>query len=202
VSRLQNIESLAAARDLMRQGALFAPPGGHALGALLRIQGDAPDAEGLPAAWSEFRIAARSAIEVAAEAADWPTVEANLSALREVPEGAVIADQLANEFAARRLQERYLAEVIPATELKLLSSPPAAYPQEMLDSNIEGWVDVEFIVDRTGQPRDGVVADARPRGSFNAAALAALAQYRFAPFELDGRLYERRARLRIRFVIR
>jgi protein TonB len=81
-------------------------------------------------------------------------------------------------------------------------APEAAYPQDAIDANLEGWVELEFIVDPTGKPRDGVVVDARPRGRFDAAALAAVAAYRYAPFELDGRIYERRVRLRLRFVIR
>ena len=56
----------------------------------------------------------------------------------------------------------------------------------------EGWVDLEYVVDRSGQPRDLVVLRASPPGRFDAAALAAVAQYRYAPFERDGRMYERR----------
>jgi TonB family protein len=156
----------------------------------------------LAGAWSEFRVTARGVIEAAAASGDLPTVEAGLAALREAPGGAAIAEQLIKEFAARRLQERYLAEVVPASQLRLLVAPEAAYPQEAIDANLEGWVDLEFIVDPTGKPRDGVVIDARPRGRFDATALAAVAAYRYAPFELDGRIYERRVRLRLRFVIR
>jgi TonB family protein len=202
VVQQQNAESVVAARELVRQGALFAPPGNHALAMLLRIQSDAPDTEGLAGAWSEFRVTARGVIEAAAASGDLPTVEAGLAALREAPGGAAIAEQLIKEFAARRLQERYLAEVVPASQLRLLVAPEAAYPQEAIDANLEGWVDLVFIVDPTGRPRDGVVVDARPRGRFDATALAAVAAYRYVPFELDGRIYERRVRLRLRFVIR
>jgi TonB family protein len=202
VVQRQSEASLVAARELVRQGVLFAPPGNHALAMLLRVQGDAPDTEGLAGAWSEFRVATRGAIEAAAASADSPTVEAGLAALREAPDGAAIAEQLVGELAARRLQEQYLAEVIPASQLRLLAAPEATYPQEAIDANLEGWVDLEFIVDPTGKPRDGVVIDARPRGRFDATALAAVAAYRYAPFELDGRIYERRVRLRLRFVIR
>jgi TonB family protein len=202
VVQRQSAESVVAARDLVRQGVLFAPPGNHALAMLLRIQSDAPETEGLAGAWSEFRVTTRGVIEAAAASADLPTVEAGLAALREAPEGAAIAEQLAGEFAARRLQERYLAEAIPASQLRLLAAPEATYPQDAIDANLEGWVELEFIVDPTGKPRDGVVVDARPRGRFDDAALAAVAAYRYVPFELDGRIYERRVRLRLRFVIR
>jgi len=202
VVQRQSGESLVAARELVRQGVLFAPPGDHALAMLLRIQSDAPETEGLAAAWSEFRVAARGATDAAALIADLPTVEAGLAALREAPDGAAIAEQLVSEFAARRVQERYLAQAIPASQLQLLAAPEASYPQDAIDANLEGWVELEFIVDPTGKPRDGVVVDARPRGRFDNAALAAVNAYRYVPFEFDGRIYERRVRLRLRFVIR
>jgi protein TonB len=195
-------ESLVGALELVRQGVLFAPPGNHALAMLLRIQSDAPETEGLAGAWSEFRVTTRGVIEAAAASADLPTVEAGLAALREAPDGAAIAEQLVSEFAARRIQERYLAAAIPASQLRLLAAPEASYPQDAIDANLEGWVELEFIVDATGKPRDAVVVDARPRVRFDAAALAAVSAYRYVPFELDGRIYERRVRLRLRFVIR
>ena len=34
---------------------------------------------------------------------------------------------------------------------------------------------------------------------FNAAAFAAVERYRYLPFELNGRIYERRLRFRVRF---
>lgn len=202
LARRQGGETLTAARALIRAGALFAPAENHALAVLLSVQNDTPDAEGLALAWAEYRAAVRDVSEAAADADDWATAEAGLAALRETPDGATLANQLADEFAARRLQAQFLAEVIPASQLTMLSAPPAAYPQEAIDSNIEGWVDVEFIVDRTGRPRDGRVVDARPRVTFDGAALAALAGYRYEPFESNGRTYERRVRQRIRFVIR
>ena len=74
----------------------------------------------------------------------------------------------------------------------LRSSVPAVYPSQAIARGIEGWVDLEFVVDRNGQPRNLAVVQASPPGRFDAAALAAVAQYRYVPFERDGRVYERR----------
>jgi TonB family protein len=81
----------------------------------------------------------------------------------------------------------------------LRTSVRVAYPQDALEQGIEGWVDLEFVVDVMGQPRDVTVVAASQPGRFDAAALAAVERYRYVPFELDGRLYERRLRLRLRF---
>jgi protein TonB len=140
----------------------------------------------------------RAAIASAAENGE--ALDAALAALREAPEGAALATQLAADIEAR-LQQRYLAEPAPASELRLVNAPPARYPEEAREAGVEGWVDIEFIVDRAGQTREARVLDARPTGLFDSAALATVAAYRYAPFERDGRVYERRLRLRIRFVL-
>jgi protein TonB len=94
---------------------------------------------------------------------------------------------------------QYLAEPAATGELEVLTAGPAIYPEDALRRGIEGWVDVEFVVGTDGLPREARVTGAEPRGTFEQAALAAVALYRYAPFSRDGRVYERRARLRIRF---
>jgi len=73
------------------------------------------------------------------------------------------------------------------------------YPAGALERGVEGWVDLEFIVDRDGRPRNLLVMQASPVGRFDAAALDAVRQYRYAPFEKDRRVYERLVRVRVRF---
>jgi protein TonB len=132
---------------------------------------------------------------------EWTRAEAELAALTQAPGGAIVAAPLATELAAMRLQDTYLATPAPPSELTLSSSVPVVYPTEALELGVEGWVDVDLVVDRNGQPRNLTVVDAAPPGRFDAAALAAVAQYRYVPFERDGRIYERRLRFRLRFQI-
>jgi protein TonB len=100
-----------------------------------------------------------------------------------------------------RRQQQYLAVAAAANELVLTARAAPVYPPDAERRGIEGWVDVDLIVDATGRPKDLRVATAEPPNYFEAAALAAVAQYRFKPFELEGRVYERRARLRLRFAL-
>jgi protein TonB len=130
---------------------------------------------------------------------DWAAAEAELAGLAQAPGGAAAAEPLAAELAAERLQQSYLATAAPASVLMLERSTPAAYPLAALQRNSEGWVDLEFVVDRSGQPRNLGVVQASPANVFDAAAVAAVEQYRYVPFERDGRVYERRVRLRVRF---
>ena len=62
-------------------------------------------------------------------------------------------------------------------------------------------VELEFTIDTSGRVRDVIVGDADPPARFDDAAVTAVSQYRFAPFEEEGRRYARRARLRVRFAL-
>jgi TonB family protein len=197
----RSAERVATARARVQSGALFAPAGDSALDHLSRLQTDAPALAGLAEAWDAFRQAAVLAIRNAIVTHEWARVDADLEALARAPGGAILAAPLAAELAARRQQETYLARAAPPSELTLQSSAPVVYPAEALQLGLEGWVDVDLIVDFNGQPRSVTVVDASPPGRFDAAAVAAVQQYRYVPFERDGRVYERRLRFRLRFQI-
>jgi TonB family protein len=121
--------------------------------------------------------------------------------LSETPNGAARAASLRKDLDVARRQAEYLANPMLASELKLLAGTAPAYPSDARARNLEGWVELEFVVDRNGRPRDLEVVQAEPPGRFDASALAAVAQYRYVPFERDGARYERRARLRVRFTL-
>jgi TonB family protein len=75
------------------------------------------------------------------------------------------------------------------------------YPPAALRLGIEGWVDLQFIVGQNGRPRDIAVIASQPEERFDQAAITAVSQYRYAPFELGGRVYERTVTLRVRFTL-
>jgi len=193
--------AMAAALARMQSGALFAPAGDSALDHLSALHAEAPAFAGLAEAWGAFLPAAVLAVQGVLDRSEWAVADAQLAALARAPGGADAAAPLAAELAARRLQETYLATPGPASVLKLVSGTPAVYPPDALARGIEGWVDLELIVDRAGLPRDVAVTAASPPGRFDDAALDAVMQYRYAPFEQDGRVYERRIRMRVRFQV-
>jgi len=194
-------ERLEAARARLQSGALFSPAGDSALDRLLQLQTDAPDLAGLVDTWDTFRAASVLVIQGSIARSEWAAAEGQLAGLTQAPGGSVVAEPLAAELRAGRLQEAYLATAARASELELRTAVPAVYPPDAIERAIGGWVDLEYVVDRTGQPRNLVVVQASPSGRFDAAALAAVEQYRYVPFERDGRVYERRLRLRLRFQV-
>jgi TonB family protein len=197
----QAAERLDTALERVQAGALFAPPGDSALVHLARLQAESSTLVGLVEAWEALREAGLVALGGAIERRDWANADSLLAGLAQVPGGEAAAAPFAAELAAGRMQETYLAASAPAGELRLQRSVPPLYPQDALARGIEGWVELEYVVDRTGQTRDLAVVQSSPQGRFDAAALAAVQQYRYVPFERDGRVYERRLRLRMRFEV-
>ena len=194
-------QRLDTARLRLGSGALFVPANDSALDYLAGLQADAPLLDGLADEWDAFRQAAVLAIESSIDRGDWGTADSQLARLAQAPAGAIAAQPLAAELAARRQQDTYLATAAPASVMAMQATVPAKYPPDLLQRGVAGWVDLEFIVDRNGRPRDLVVTQGSPPGRFDDAALEAVRQYRYVPFEQDGRVYERRLKLRVRFQV-
>ena len=197
----RHAEWLALVSSRLRAGALTEPAGDSALDYLRKVETEAPDAAGLSAAWDEWLAAQTARARQAIAARSWAAGETALTAMASAPRGPVAAAPLREQLETERLQTQYLAAASPASELGLLDAPPAVYPPEALRLNLQGWVELEFVVDRTGHLKNIVVVAAEPAGRFDQAALTAVAKYRYAPFERGGHLYERRVRLRIRFTL-
>ncbi len=92
------------------------------------------------------RCDSRGAVETAVTNGNTAAAEAGLAALREAPARPREPRAVA-ELAARRQQERYLATAVQSSELQLINAPPAVYPGPAAYAGVEGWVEVEFIVD-------------------------------------------------------
>ena len=65
------------------------------------------------------------------------------------------------------------------------------YPPTALKSQTEGWVKVQFTITPTGTVHDAFVVDSSPNDVFDAAALKAIARWRYNPKVEDGVPVER-----------
>jgi protein TonB len=95
----------------------------------------------------------------------------------------------------------FMADVIAASQLTLVKSVQPQYPLEAEKSSVEGWVELDFTVADTGAVEDVAVDAAKPAGVFEAAATAALLQWRYKPLVRDSKPVATRARIRIRFTL-
>jgi len=190
------------ARDRIQAGALTAPPEDNALTILMAVEKDAPQTVGLGDAFDALVGAIAASVRSAVARSDWPAAESGVKALESMGHAPALASSLARDLANARTQEGYLATASPAGELTLVNSVTAVYPSDAQFRQIEGWVEVEFVVDRAGQTRDLRVRQAMPPGRFEQSALAAIARYRYEPFTRDGQVYERRVYVRLRYGLR
>jgi TonB family protein len=206
VASARNIEAdrrrtewLDAAQRRIASGALTAPRGASAVHYLTTLQAEAPEFFGLQSTWDRLVRELLDEATVAIERQDWPRAEAAVEGLRSAPNAAAVASDVAGRLENARLEREYLVTPVAASELELLSHVAPDYPKDALERGIEGWVELEYVVDRAGVPNDVTTIAAEPPGRFEAAALEAVREYRYEPFERGGRRYARRVRLRVRF---
>jgi TonB family protein len=193
---------LELGRERLREGWLIAPEKDSAAHYLASLRAENPAYPGLPASWGALTTALRESFLGSVIAADWSGAERWLAGLRQVDADGELVETLAAQLAVARTQAEFLHVAVPAEELVLTTFRAPTYPENALRNGTQGWVELEFIVGRDGQPRDIVIAEAEPPGVFDRAAIGAVNRYRYEPFEQDGVVYERRARLRIRFALR
>jgi protein TonB len=196
--RRMHSELLRRGLARVRADRLIAPENDNALAYLGRLRAENPNYPGLDSAWEILGKVLARKVEESAAAADWAGAEAWLEPLALVGPPATI-ERVRAELAVKRLQAEYLSTPAAQDELRLLTAVDPVYPEEARDRGIAGWVDVELIVGTDGITRDARVVAADPPVMFDQAALAAVSLYRYEPIERDGRVYERLARLRIRF---
>jgi protein TonB len=201
LARAEENRMVALAQARLREGHLYVPEPDSALAHLLALERLNPDHPGLAPAFDALEAEISSEVEAALAAADWDRAEAGIGALERA--GAAVGDPsvLAGKLEFGRNQQAFLAAAAPASELNVLEFEPPIYPDRALTRGIQGWVDLEFIVDTEGLPREVAVTGAEPEGEFENAALRAVSAYVYEPFERDARRYERRVSLRVRFAL-
>ncbi len=92
--------------------------------------------------------------------------------------------------------------VMLARDLTPLVTPPPFYPRTARVRRKQGYVEVEFTVDKEGGVRDIRVIDAAPPGLFERAAKRAIGRWKFEPHRVGGEAVAVRARQRVEFKLR
>jgi TonB family protein len=168
------------------------------LASLMHQDASHPELAGFRAQLSD---ALAERVREAVAQAEWSLSMELLAALQQIEADPLLISALAKGREVALAQAEFLATAVPAADLRLIVAGAPVYPGAALRNNLEGWVDLEFVVDRQGVPRDIVVTEAEPVGRFDRAAMDAVARHRFAPYAQDGVVYERRARTRMRFTL-
>ena len=74
----------------------------------------------------------------------------------------------------------------PNQPMQLIQDAGPVYPEAAKAQGIEGWVRLRYDIRRDGRVRNLQVLDSSPPGVFDAAALAAVAQWRYRAPVIDG----------------
>jgi protein TonB len=88
---------------------------------------------------------------------------------------------------------------LPDRDLEPVSTPDPAYPPVAFRNGAEGWVELDFTVTEQGTVRDVEVVNAEPAGVFDAAAVAAVAAWRYRPRVVNGRPVMQRSSVTLSF---
>ncbi len=106
------------------------------------------------------------------------------------------------QIAAAQANGTAAAQPLVATPPKLLKTLSPLYPDRAAVAGIQGWVDVEFLVNPKGGAENVHVVAAEPASVFDQAAVAAVKKARFDPARsADGVALPIVTKLRVRFAL-
>jgi TonB family protein len=195
------LDLLKSARQSLARDRLVEPENDNAQYYLLALRKLDAQYVGLPALTDDLgtRLVAKGQANVNAQqydaARDW------LDRAAVIGYVSPQADAVRHDLDAALAHQAFMANVITASQLTLVKSVQPPYPPKAEKTGVEGWVELDFTVTETGAVQDVAVDAAKPPGVFEAAATAALLQWRFNPLVRDAKAVATRARIRIRFAL-
>jgi TonB family protein len=195
------LDLLKSARQSLARDRLVEPENDNAQYYLLALRKLDAQYVGLPALTDDLgsRLVAKGQANVNAQqydvARDW------LDHAAAIGYASPQADAVRRDLDAALAHRAFMANVITASQLTLVKSVQPSYPPKAEKTGVEGWVELDFTVTETGTVQDVAVDAAKPPGVFEAAASAALLQWRFKPLVRDAKTVATRARIRIRFAL-
>ena len=90
---------------------------------------------------------------------------------------------------------------VDASTLKRTRTVNPEYPPQARERGIEGWVDLQFVVNTDGTVGEAQVVAAQPADVFEQSALEAVRHWRFQPVVREGAAVPQQARVRLRFTV-
>lgn len=191
-------QNVAAIRDRIASGKLAIPKNNSALALLDDAMSVAPDAPELVAVRSLLisALEARSQRLIVFEQLD--EAEANIAALA----GFGGTDRTVAELESALNDALIVREgktVIAANMLEFVKVVQPVYPRKAQRRRKEGWVEVEFTVNREGRTVDFEVIDTNDTGVFEQATAQAVSQWLFEPRIFRGQAIDQRVTARLVF---
>ncbi len=194
-------ELLQTALARLRDGQLTEPAGDSAAFYLGRLRAENPQHPELAEPFDNLVSTLSDEAGTAIAELDFDRAESAIDGLEQMDPDNALVEDLSDSLASARRQQEFLTTPTSPAELEIIHMEPVEYPTIARRRGIEGWVDLQLVVDGDGSPRGVEVVAAEPAGTFDNAALEAVRRYRFEPYRLDGTTYERLLALRLEFVL-
>jgi TonB family protein len=190
----------AAFLDAMGRNAVLTPSGTSARDVLGEMIGIAPANELTASAREQFVTELLDRSKQALEALDTAGAQAWIDSAAPLASDLSVIER-AQDSLTRHLIDTESKKRLPVSALDQTVRVAANYPVVALEREIEGWVDVEFVVTPAGGTSEVTVVDASHARYFRDEAVAAVEQWRFEPVIFMGQPIPQHAFIRLEFVL-
>jgi protein TonB len=190
-------QSLDLAQSRLAQGKVTEPDNDSALFYVNQLRVVDPKNAALPRLSSAVQAAILEQARAALDAAQPAKADALLQMAAGLGASADLAT-LTQRLAQMKQATPGMPEVVEAT-LTRVKGIKVEYPPEALRKNVEGWVELEFVVTSDGKVASITVVDSNPTGIFDAAAVRAISHVRYKPVLQGGKPAAVGTKIRIAF---
>jgi TonB family protein len=185
----------------LERGAVLEPATDSARFYLAQLTQQAPDdplTQRARSAYGERLVEeARSALR----AQDFPATRRWLTEARSTGADAAALTTIEAALTAGQTESQQAERYVDAATLTRIRYVAPQFPDSARARGIDGWVDLQFLVDTDGTVTDAKVVGAQPVGIFEQVALDAVRHWRYLPQTHDGKALSQRARVRLRFTV-
>ncbi|TLY63723.1 MAG: TonB family protein [Gammaproteobacteria bacterium] len=202
VSKANSVAHLAQAFNArLGEGRLIEPAGDSAQFYLAKLVQTDPEHNATQLARSAFDTRLLDESRGALRAQDYALARRWLAEARTAGADPAAVGELDSAIGGAQEQAQRAASYVSASSLTRTRYVPPDFPLEARKHGLEGWVDVQFLVNPDGSVGDVTVVGAQPVGVFEQAALDAVRRWRYQPVMRAGQGIGQRARVRLRFAM-
>ena len=188
---------LDLAQTRLTQGKVIQPENDSALFYVNQLRATDPRNSSLPRISSMVQAQILEQARAALDAGQLATAEPLLQTANGLGASAGL-DALNDRLVQMKIAGAGAPEVVEAS-LTRINGIQLDYPEDALRRNIEGWVDIAYVVTADGKVAKVKVLDSNPAGVFDAAATRAMSRLRYKPMLVGGKPTMVSTKLRIAF---
>jgi periplasmic protein TonB len=190
-------QSLDLAQSRLAQGKVTEPDNDSALFYVNQLRTSDPKNGALPRISSAVQTAILDQVRAALDAAQPAKADALLQLAAGLGASAEMT-ALTQRLAQMKQATPGVPEVLEAS-LTRVKQIEVEYPSDALRRNLDGWVELAYLVNPDGKVASMSVIDSNPAGVFDAAAIRALSHVRYKPTMQGGKPVAVRTKVRIAF---